>query len=145
MVRLLAYALNVPADDHNGRLVFAKGLSDAEEPDLWHRNHADEIVHWIEVGQPDERRLTKACAKAERVTILAYQASTPIWFAGLGGRLSRLRNLNIFQVPNEQSQALAALAARSLRWQITVQDALIWVSSGESTLELQLQTLHPAR
>lgn len=139
MVRVLAYALLVPADDLQGRLVFAKGLSDVDEPDLWHRNHADEIVHWVEVGHPDERRLAKACGRAERVTILAYQASSRIWFEGIATKITRLRNLRILALPPEQAQALAALAGRSLRIQITIQDGLIWLSCGETTLELQFQ------
>lgn len=34
MVRLLAFALLAPSDDRRGRLEFAKGLSDPDEPDL---------------------------------------------------------------------------------------------------------------
>ena len=33
MMRVLAFALNVPADDVNGRLELAKGLSDTDEPE----------------------------------------------------------------------------------------------------------------
>ena len=32
MIRLLAFALNVPADDHDGTLDFAKGMWEPEEP-----------------------------------------------------------------------------------------------------------------
>ena len=60
MMRLLAFALNVPADDHDGTLEFAKGLSDTDEPDLWHRDLTGRIVHWIEIGQPDDKRLLRA-------------------------------------------------------------------------------------
>ena len=105
MVRLLAFALTVPADELNGRMVFAKGLADPDEPDLWHRNHADEIVHWVEVGHPDEKRMAKACSRADRATIMAYQASTPIWYAGIATRITRLRNLRILCLPPDQSQA----------------------------------------
>ena len=35
LVRLLAFALQVPADDMRGALQFARGLSDTDEPDLW--------------------------------------------------------------------------------------------------------------
>ncbi|MBP6763930.1 MAG: YaeQ family protein, partial [Rubrivivax sp.] len=33
MIRLLAFALQVPASDHGGALVQARGIADAEEPD----------------------------------------------------------------------------------------------------------------
>ena len=35
MVRLLAFALYAPKDNEHGELVFARGLSDTDEPDLW--------------------------------------------------------------------------------------------------------------
>jgi uncharacterized protein YaeQ len=57
MVRLLAFALNVPADDHDGALEAAGGLSDTDDPDLWQRDLTGRIVHWIEVGQPDAAEL----------------------------------------------------------------------------------------
>src|SRR3954453_4408305 len=63
MVRLLVYALNVPADTDDGGLEFAKGLWDPDEPWLGPRDLTGQIVHWIEVGQPDERRLLKASGR----------------------------------------------------------------------------------
>jgi uncharacterized protein YaeQ len=64
MMRLLAFALQVPADDHRGALQFARGLSDSDEPDLWQHDLTGQLLHWIEVGQPDDRRLAKACGRA---------------------------------------------------------------------------------
>lgn len=95
MVRLLAFALHVPADDRRGRLEMARGLSDTDEPDLWQHDLGGALVHWIEAGQPDERRLLKACGRAERVTVLAYSAAVPLWWAPLapGGALRQPRGL----------------------------------------------------
>ena len=42
MVRVLAFALNVPADDHDGALLFGRGISDTDEPDLWQHSLAGE-------------------------------------------------------------------------------------------------------
>lgn len=137
MLRLLAFALNVPADDHHGTLQSARGLSDADEPDLWHKDLSDQLLHWIEVGQPDERRLAKACARARRVTLYCYSAAAPIWYAGIAGKITRLRNLEIWQLPAAQSQALAALARRSMQLQATVQDGQVWLSDERETVELQ--------
>ena len=142
MMRLLMFALNVLGDDSQGQLQFAKGLSDTEEPDLWHKDYAGQILHWIEVGQPDERRLSKACSRSEQVTILSYAASTPVWFSGLQNKITRLKGLRIWQLPTEQSQALASLAQRSMRLQATIQDGLVWISEGERTLELRPSLLH---
>lgn len=143
LVRLLAFALQLPADTDRGTLQFARGLSDADEPDLWQRDLSDQLVHWIEVGQPDDRRLSKACGRAERVTIYAYSAAAPIWWSGIEGRITRLRNLQVWRLPAEQSQALASLARRSMQWQITVQDGHVWVSDDQRSVELQPIALWP--
>lgn len=136
LVRLLAFALQVPHDDHRGALQFARGLSDADEPDLWQHDLSGQLVHWIEVGLPDDRRLAKACAKAERVTLYAYGASVPVWWSGIENKLSRLNNLSIWHIPIEQSQALAALAQRSMQWQLTIQDGQIWLHGNDKDIEI---------
>ena len=141
MVRLLAYALFLPRDEARGRLEFARGLSDTDEPDLWQRDLTGQLVHWIEVGQPDERRMLRAASRAERASFIAYQASTPVWWAGVQSKLTRTQRLAVWQLPAEQSQALAALAARSMQLQVTVQDGHVWWHSGEATVELSLQPL----
>jgi uncharacterized protein YaeQ len=141
MMRVLAHALNTPANDHQGALLAARGLADADEPDLWQKDLTGQLLHWIEVGQPDDRRMAKACGRADRVSIYAYAGSTPIWFAGLKNKISRLRNLTIWQIDAEASQALARLARRAMQLQITVQDGQVWVSSDHGTVELQPQAL----
>lgn len=141
MVRLLAFALNVPADDQRGTLQLARGMADADEPDLWHKDLSDQLLHWIEVGQPDERRLVRACGRAERVTLYCYSSSAAIWWAGIAGKLSRLRNLEVWQLPAAQSQALAALAKRSMQLQLSIQDGHVYVSDGAGAVEIQPQAL----
>ena len=66
LMRVLAYALNVPADREKGDLVLAKSLWDVDEPDLWQVDLTGQVIHWIEVGQPDDRRLAKASSRAEK-------------------------------------------------------------------------------
>jgi uncharacterized protein YaeQ len=141
MVRLLAFALNAPKDNARGDLVFARGLSDTDEPDLWQHDLSGVLVHWIEVGQPDERRMQRAASRAERATFISYAASTPVWWAGVKNKLNRTERLAVWQLPAEQSQALAALAQRSMQLQFSVQDGTVWCSAVETTLELRLEPL----
>ena len=58
LVRLLAFALNAPADSDHGPLELAKDMWEPDEPALWHKNFSDEILHWVEVGQPAYEQLT---------------------------------------------------------------------------------------
>jgi len=65
-----------------------------------------------------------------------YGSSAAIWWAAIRNKLTRLTNLAVWQIDPEQSQALAALAQRAMQWQVTVQDGTVWVSAGESSVEL---------
>ena len=136
MVRLLAFALQVPADDELGMLQFARGLSDTDEPDLWQHDLTGRLIHWIDVGQVDDRRLVKACGRADRVTLYAYAASVPVWWSGIENKLVRLRNLQVWQLPANSSQELGRFAQRSMQLQVTVQDGQVWVGNGEHSLEI---------
>jgi uncharacterized protein YaeQ len=136
MVRLLAYALNAPADTNQGALEFAKGLWDPDEPELWHRDLTGQIVHWIEVGQPDERRLMKASGRAGKVSVFGYSHSTPIWWSGIATKITRARNIAVWQIAAAESQALAGLAHRSMQLQLSVQDGTVWVADGERSVEI---------
>jgi uncharacterized protein YaeQ len=142
MIRLLAFALNLPADDAHGSLDFAKDLWDTDEPALWQKDLTDQIVQWIDVGQPDEKRMMRASPRASKVSVYSYSASTPIWWSGVATKITRAENLSVWQVPAEQSQALAALAQRTMQMQVSVQDGHVWITSGDEAIEITPQRLY---
>jgi uncharacterized protein YaeQ len=136
LIRLLAFALNVPADGDHGPLEFAKDMWDADEPSLWQKDFTGDILHWIEVGQPDARRLLRMTARVGRVSVYSFSSSTPTWWKGIEPELTRAKNLTVWQIPEEQSQALATLAQRTMQLQVTVQDGAIWVGDGTRSIEV---------
>lgn len=148
MVRLMAFAMAVPVDNHHGDLEFTAGLSDTEAPDLWQKDLTGQIVQWIEVGQPDDRRLAKACGKADIVRIWAFSSAARIWWSGIENKVNRLANLEVWLVPTEQSKELALLAQRSMQLQVTVQEGQIWVGDGQRSVAIDPEVLkarQPAR
>jgi uncharacterized protein YaeQ len=136
MVRLLAFALNVPADSRDGGLEVAKGMWEPEEPELWEKDLTGRIRHWIEVGQPEERRLVKAGGRADRVSVYAFSHGAPAWWAALGSRVRRLDNLEAWLVPSTQSRELATLAGRSMQLQVNRQDGEIWVTDADRSVQI---------
>ena len=125
MVRLLAFALNAHED-----LAFTKGLSDVDEPDVWLRDLTGAIDLWIDVGQPEERRILKACGRAKQVIIYCYGGhASKLWWEGVRNKLERARNLKVIYLPSEQTKALAAQAARSMQLHVNIQDSEIFVSN----------------
>jgi uncharacterized protein YaeQ len=139
MVRLLAFALHAGED-----VEFGRGLSAEDEPDLWQRDLTGEIVRWIDVGLPDERLLRKACGRAREVHVLAYGGrAVDLWWEGNRDRLERQERLAVREVPAEASRALAELADRSMRLQVTIQDGHVLVVAGDAVVALDLRVLKP--
>lgn len=138
MVRVLAFALN--AQEH---LAFGKGLSDTDEPDLWQKDLTGRIVHWIDVGQPDEKRLMRACGKADRVSVYTYGRGADLWWKANVERLGRAKNLTVWQLPAQASESAGRLAERAMQLQCMVQEGQIWFSSATTTNELELTRLLP--
>ena len=140
MARVLAFALYA---DQNPS--FTKGLFDVDEPELWARDLTDAITLWIDLGQPDETRLKRACARAEKVVALCYGGGCERWWAGVADKLARLSNLEVRQLSPASSQALAALAQRGMKLQCLIQDGEITVHGDAGEVRVELTTLKPGR
>jgi uncharacterized protein YaeQ len=67
-----------------------------------------------------------------------------VWWKQIAGKLTRFSNLTVLKLPAETSQALAALAERSMRLQCMVQDGDIWISSDTQRVPVKLTSLQPA-
>lgn len=136
MVRLLAWVLNVPENNDHGTLEFGKDMWEPEEPSLVRNDLTGLRLHEIEIGQPEEKRLVRACGRSRRVTVYCFSNTSAAWWAGVAEKLSRVRNLAVWQLPPEAVKALAALADRAMTLQITVQDGVITVDAGGRSVEV---------
>ena len=105
MLRLLAWIKYA-----NERLQFTRGLSSDDEPELWLLNDHLGVDLWIELGLPDERRIKKACSRAQAVALL----------------------------DDAQLALLSAFADRTMTLQATLQEGSIWLSDARNNLEIQL-------
>ena len=134
MVRLLAFALHA-----HDALVFGKGLSADDEPDLWQKDLTGAIQLWIDVGQPDEKRLRKACGRATQVVVYSYGGSgAAIWREQIAPTVARTKNLTVRKIPLESSQAMSQLAQRNMDLSYTVQDGQVWVADTQNTVLVTL-------
>jgi uncharacterized protein YaeQ len=136
LIRLLAFALNANASSDDGALEFARDMWEPDEPAIWRKDLTGKLTHWIEVGQPDEKRLMRASSLAGHVSVYSFSGSTPIWWREIQNRITRAHNLSVWQIPAEQSRVLAGLAQRSMDLQVTVQEGAVWVAEGERSVEV---------
>jgi uncharacterized protein YaeQ len=136
MVRLLAYALHASAT-----LAFGKGLSSEDEPDVWQKDLTGAIETWIDVGQPDEKRIRKSCGRADQVFVYSYGIQgARVWWDQIGGKLQKIRNLTVVRLP-AATRDLARLADRNMRLTCTIQDGHVWLADEKTSVDMALETL----
>jgi uncharacterized protein YaeQ len=132
MVRLLAFALN--ADE---ALTFGRGLSTDDEPDLWRRDLTGEIQQWIEVGQPDEQRIRRACGRSRQVVVYTYSGrSAQVWWEKIGTALERNKNLTVIDLPAASCEAMVGLSERTMRLQCMIQDGQVQLMNDANAVEI---------
>lgn len=133
MVRLLAFALF--ADE---RLEFGRGLSSDDEPDLWRKDYTGAVELWIDLGQPDESRIRKACGRAREVVVLNYGGrAADLWWEKNAAALARHAHLTVIDLPAASVEALEALMTRTMRFDVMVQDGeLQWIGD-QGTIDIR--------
>ena len=133
MIRLLAFALH--ADEF---LSFTKGLSTDDEPDLWQKSLSGEIELWIELGLPSEKRLKKACGRAQQVILYTYgTGSAEQWWKQIQPQVSRFKNLSVRHLDSSITRELASGMRRNLDIQISIQDSEVTWDSDQKTLSFR--------
>ena len=141
MVRLVALALQAhrlqTVCGGDGTLAFGAGLSDPDEPDVWMRDFTGQARLWIEVGQPEDKPLAKACNKSDAVVVYAFHHAAEVWWRGIENKLSRLDKLEVWRLPSTASQSLSVLAERSMQLQATIQEGHLMLSNGQHTVEIE--------
>ncbi|MCZ2496932.1 hypothetical protein GN316_09195 [Xylophilus sp. Kf1] len=140
MVRLAALALSAhelqSTCGGDGTLAFGAGLSNPDEPDVWLRDYTNRPRLWIEVGQPEEKPLVRACSKADKVQVFCFNHASEIWWRGIENKVSRLERLEVWRIPTVASQEMALMAERSMQLQATVQEGGLMLSDSKRTVEL---------
>ena len=137
LARVLAFMLY--ADE---MLLFGKGLSSEDEPDLWRKDLTGSIKQWIEVGLPDEKRIRRACGRAAQVVVLTYGGRVAdLWWQQNKAALERQDKLTILNLPAEQTQQLTALVTRNMQIQCTLQEGELWLTVAGENLRIAPQVL----
>ena len=143
MVRLIALALQAhqiqTVCQGDGMIAFGAGLSDAQEPDVSLRDFSDQIQCWIEVGQPEDRPIIKACGKARQVYVYAYHHAAEVWFRAIENKLTRLKNLEIHRITSTSAQGLLVFAKRSMQLQATILEGQLTISDGQESVDVQIE------
>lgn len=136
MLRLVVFALHA-----NEQLAFTRGISALDEPDVWQKSATGDIELWIELGEPDERRLRQACGLAREVWLYSYGRGFDVWWQGMQKKITRLKNLRVLHIAPTTIAELAKLHQRNMQLQATIQDRQLWLSSGDQCVLVEAEQL----
>ncbi|MBB5723697.1 uncharacterized protein YaeQ [Loktanella ponticola] len=128
MVRILAFALN--AHEH---LEMTKGLSTDDEPDIWQKSLSGELELWVALGLPSEKVVRQSCGKANKVVIYPYGGrNADMWWDKIKNSTTRFENLQVVNLSETDTSALAKLASRAMKLQVNIQEGDVMVSVDNS-------------
>ncbi len=140
MLRLAAFARH--ADEN---LVFGRGISTDDEPDLWQKDLTGAIELWIDLGTPDPDRVRKACGRAQDVVLYCYgERSTKVWWEKNGAGFERFDNLSVYLIGDDDYDKLGKLAAGGSALQCTLSGNEMWFTSDDESVSITATTLRSA-
>jgi uncharacterized protein YaeQ len=143
MVRIVALAFNAyqlqDLCNGDGTLAFGAGLSNPDDPDVSLTDFTGRKRLWIEVGQPEDKPLARACNSADAVIVYAFHPAAEVWWRGVENKLARLDRLQVWRLPSEATQALSGLAERSMQLQATIQDGALTLSHTRGSVLIEPQ------
>lgn len=137
ILRLLSFALYADAD-----LVFGKGLSSSDEPDLWVHNPNGTIDTWIDLGQPDVKRIKRACSKSVQVVVFCYgDAAAENWWKQNQTQLTNFKNLSVLHIDTDKYNSLKGFARKSISITVNIDEDMIFLTNEDDTLSITLNQL----
>jgi len=135
MVRLLAFCLQAREG-----LMFCKGISSSDEPDLWAHELDGTLALWIDVGEPAVDRIRKASRIAKKVVVYSFNSKSSVWWTQHQAQLSQL-DVSVYQLAWPAVQRLAAQASRTMDLSVTIAEGTVWLTLAQETCELQVLPL----
>lgn len=140
LIRLAVFALNA-----HENLSFTKGLSTTDEPDLWQKSLTGEIEHWIDLGQPIDKRIRQSCGKAERVSIYTYQKNTAyLWYDTVKDTVERFKQLSVTHLALSDEKLVDRLIDRTMKLNCVIDGDQMQLSNDSVTLNIELKVIKAA-
>jgi len=138
MARVLAFCIN--AQEH---LSFTKGLSSIEDPDIWLHSLDDQLLLWIDIGEPAIDRIKKSTHVAKAVKIYTFNSKSDVWWEQNQNKLNALQ-ASIFQFQWPDIQSLATLVERTMSFSVTITGDSAYIATALGECEVPWTVLQTA-
>jgi uncharacterized protein YaeQ len=133
---------------HEEGLCAGRGLSEADDPALFVKDGAGNVVHWIDVGYPGSDRLHRASKASRRLTVVCHKGSEGLIRAREKRAIHNVDQISVILLTPSLVQALADSLERNNTWVLVRTGEELMVTANEhlysgSVLETTLGALSP--
>ena len=134
MMRIVAYIYNA-----NDELSIRKQQWRDDQPELMEQYEDNKIKLWIDLGQPDIKRIKKACTLSKSVIVYTYnKAHTKNWWEKNKAKLNRFTNLQVYAV---NANELEQFNNKRMSLNCTLQDGDLQINDGCNNLIIERERL----
>lgn len=136
LTRALAYACN-----YTEGLEFSPlGLGDPEAPALsLIQTGSGRTLLWIEIGNPNPKKLHKASKAAQSVKIYTYKDPEHILKDCEKENIHQSEKIEIYALDSKFLEELGTDCTREIRWGLVLQEGSVSVSRGEQNLSTEFK------
>lgn len=135
MARVAAFCINAEE-----QLSFTRGLSEADEPDIWARSLDDQLQLWIDLGEPLPERIKKACRLAQQVKVYSFNSKSDVWWSQGETEFSKTA-ASFYRFDSGQIKQLATLAERTMDIAVTISEQSAFFATEKGECEVNWVTL----
>ena len=133
-MRLLAYIYNANED-----LKLCKQPWKKDQPELIEQTLDDEIKLWIDLGQPNFKRVKKACRLSKKVIIYTNkQPHKDNWWDKNKNKLNHFKNLSVYAINAED---IEKINNKRMTLDCTLQDGELQINDGDHHLMIEREKL----
>lgn len=134
MMRLVAYIYNA-----NEMLTIRKQQWHQDQPELIEQSIDNDIKLWIDLGQPNYKRIKKACRLSRSVIIYTYNKQhSESWWDKIKNQLHQFENLQVYAV---NTSDIEKINNTRMHLSCTLQDGDLLIDDGDMNVVIQRERL----
>lgn len=135
MMRLVAFIVSFEEN-----LEFSDGLSNPDQPDIWKKNLMGDVEHWIEIGQPEEKKIKKAFGLSSKVSVFNYnEYKSSTWLEKIKGKLKKNKEIKVYQIEVGDKDSLNQMVKRTMLFNAMIEDGALFLSDEEHRVEIAIK------
>ena len=127
LTRMLAFCLNW----QEGLEFSSTGLSDPEGPCIFLNHVNGRTLLWIEIGNPQVRKIHRASKASDLVKIYTYKNPELILKESAGQNIHRAQEIEIQALDPQFLERLSRRLTKEVRWSVLFNDGVLTVGAGD--------------